>query len=205
MNYFYYSSSRHAISTGFLANRVVDFFIETQWPEPYRQDFTKLIEYAHDIRRRAVWSTAGRHQWAGLVQMKLPQAIRNHLPTLEKIFAGYLHLPARLVMEVQSLGDAVLTGDDDSKMPLLKIVEVENRLKETCGDVVDAEVERGASTDALLIKVYKHINGARAEKSLAGLGSKSLPIMRQGSDSVDEVQDVFQGGLSSETVQPRAP
>ena len=228
MNHFFYNSSRHAISTGFLANRVVDFFIETQWPVPYRQDYTKLIEYSYDIPRRAVWSTANRQQWAGLVQMKLPRAIRMHLPTLEKIFADYLHLPAKLVMEVQSLGDAILTGDDDSKLPLWKIEEVECRLKEAYGDVVDAEVELGASTDMILVKVYKQINDAkreerpiadvgggnfrgpkpgqlaraRSERVFAGLESKFLPILQRGSATEIELLDVIKGSLSAKTVLP---
>ena len=228
MNNFFYNSSLQPVSTGFLANRVVDFFIETQWPEPYRQDFTRLIEYSFDIPRRAAWSTANRQQWAALVQTKLPKAIRMYLPTLEKIFADYLHLPAKLVMEVQSLGDAILTGDDTSKLPLWKIEEVENRLKAACGDMVDAEVDLGTTTEALLIKLYKQIKDAkrdekpaadiggedfrgpkpgqlaraRSEKAFAGLESKFLPTLQLGAATLDQRLNVIKGSLTAKTVLP---
>ena len=228
MNNFFYNSSAQPVSTMFLANRIVDFFIETQWPEPYRQDFSRLIEYSFDIPRRAAWGTANRQQWVALVQTKLPKAICMHLPTLKMIFADYLRQPAKLVMEVQSLGDAILTGDDASKLPLWKIEEVEGRLQASCGDMVEAEVDLGASTDALLSKLYKQIKDAkrddkpmadiggedfrgpkpgqlaraRSEKAFAGLESKFLPTLQLGSATLDKRLNVIKGSLTAKTVLP---
>jgi hypothetical protein len=50
-----------------LWQRIPDFFLNTQWPKPYRRAFDDMNEYIFDLPRRASAKTATRNEWMAIV------------------------------------------------------------------------------------------------------------------------------------------
>ena len=104
-----------------------------------------------------------------MVQPILAKAIRKSLPTLAKTCMDFLDDAARLVREVQNLGDALLVMDSPPKLPFWKILEVEAILLKDYGDLIDSEVEAGGGSQELLAKVLDKakLGHAHASKDVA--------------------------------------
>lgn len=168
--YYYPSQASQPMATLFLVKRLVDFLIDTQWPEVYAQRFASLEEYAFDLPRRAEWKTATRQGWAALVQTKLANAIRMHLPTLEMIFRDYFDEPAKLVREVQALGDMVLSGDGATKLPFWHIEDIEKSLTQHFHGMVVSERDEGHDTGVIVEKLANRLKASKLNEKAGGEG-----------------------------------
>lgn len=136
----------------FLAHRLVDFLADVQWPHPYDVEYTRPIEYAFELAGRTKWPTATKGEWAALVRNKLGLAIRR-LPTLGKVFAGSLGNAPRLIREMARLGEATLTGDPSQRLTFWRIEEVEKKVAEQCGGVVNEMEKAGKATTEIVTKI----------------------------------------------------
>ena len=150
------------LSPQFLLRRLVDFFLDTEWPKVYKVSFKTWEEYAFDLANRALWKTATRQQWAAIVQGRLALAMKRHLPTLEELFHDYLDYPTTLVRETQSLGDLALLGDDAQKLPFWNIERVESVLAKDYAGLIHSERLEGKDTAQILEKVVERLKGAKA-------------------------------------------
>ena len=152
----YYHHSTPAsvvIAPSLLQTRLAQFFFDTQWPAPYRQDYKDAMEYIFELPKRAAWKTATRQEWVTMVQNKLKKAITRDLPTLEQLLHDALDDSTRLVMEVQTIGDMLLEGEGAAKLPLWNIQEVEGKLARDHGALIASEREEGLDTDEILVKL----------------------------------------------------
>ena len=162
--YFYPNAhAAAALSLDFLRKRLADFLLDTQWPTFYRQHFAEWDEYTYDLPRRAAWKTATRAQWPALVAHKLKNAIVRHFESLHGLFEDLLDDQTKLVREVQLLGDTLLPGVDNDKLPLLNLDKVEEELSRHFGDLIAAEREEGKDTAAIQSKLSGRIKAAAAQ------------------------------------------
>ena len=234
---FYYqmgadSGGLGGLSPAFLAPRVTDFLLESRWPHPYDQALPSWAEYTFDLPRRVVLKTATRQQWASMVRGRLARAISHYLPTLHTIFEDYYGDPDKLVRAVQTLGDAVLPGDDGLKLPFYKILEVEAHLEKYYSSTISSEREAGGDTDTILEKLDDRLAAAKnvskgvaavgdpdgedlrgpkpgqmsralAEASFSQLEAKHLENLRNGGTN-DERLKVIADNFQADTVLPKA-
>ena len=139
----------------FVLRRLLDFLRESEWPDIYRHDFTRWDDYAYDLSDRALWPTATRQEWTVLVQNKMARTLKRDMPTLTVLFHDYMGQPNKLVREVESLGDLVLTGLEAQKLPLYNLERLESMLTKTYGEIILAEEREGSSTEEMLHKVWE--------------------------------------------------
>ena len=160
---FYFSSNQaqNKMDPSFLCQRLASYLLESQWPDPYKQAYPRWIDYAFDLARRGTWKTATRQEWATLVYNKLAPAIEQHLPTLHKVFLEILDDPGTLSREYQSLGDLVLAGDEGTKYPFWKILDVEAILLKDYAGTILSEREAGGDTTSILAKLSERLRASR--------------------------------------------
>jgi hypothetical protein len=138
----------------FLAGRIVAFIVESRWPPPWGMDFQNLQDYAYDLPNRARWKVATRQEWASMIQTKLANGLNKSCPTLATLFEDIMDDSARLVREVQNIGDLMLANDAPPKLPFWKITEVEDTLRKDFGDLIESETEQGATLTQILAKIH---------------------------------------------------
>jgi hypothetical protein len=115
--HYYGTGNVMPITPVFLALRIADFFVDSQWPFPYQTAFNSPEDYLYDLPRRATAKTASRQEWLSIVLNKLPRAMRVHLPTLHELFKDVLDDPHALARDTQAIGNALLPGNDRDKLP----------------------------------------------------------------------------------------
>ena len=166
--YFYSTASGAVMTPAFLLNRVCDFLVETQWPRPYLYFFDKLENFSYDLPRRTNWQTATRQQWCVIVQDKLPTAIRLDLPTHFNLFEDFLDEPPKLVEQVQSVGDLVLTGESAQKLPFRTISDIEDKLTKDFQGLIKSERDAGHGSSEIVHKVKERLKAAQQERRSDG-------------------------------------
>ena len=176
--HFYPASQSIAHATpDFLAPRIAEFFINTQWPDPYVKTLDNWSDYAFDLPRRATWHVASRAEWSVIAQSKLPFALRANLPTLAMVFEDYLDEPAKLVREVEALGDMVLPGSDRDKQPLQRIEVVERRLAKDFAELISGERDNDAATEDIVDKLKERLRAVKASEKGTGDADSSDAII----------------------------
>ena len=233
MTTFYYPAGQAlgSISPAFLAPRLADFLVESKWPFPYEQAFSKWVDYSFDLPRQAAWKTATRQQWAAMIQGRLPYAVSTNLPMQNEVFKDYLTDPAKLVRAMQTLGDSILSGDEGQKLPFYKVMEIEAHLERFYQATITSEREEGGDTDAILEKLQDRIMAAKgsakvpaadrddddirgpkpgqmtralAEKSYSSLEAKHIDKLRAGNTTNDDRLVMFADNFAAESVIPKA-
>lgn len=160
-----------------IAYRVPAFLKETQWPYPYALEFPDQRDYAFDLSARAKWNRATRLEWTSLVHSRIVVAV-GRLSVLAEIMRDIEGEPAKLVKEVQRLGDVLLKGDTSQKLPFWRITEVEDYLARNLRGLVVEARAAGADTvqiiDRLLDVVQQEAPKDKGERVSEGLAIDSV-------------------------------
>ena len=165
----YFFPNGHPVSTAYLSRRVAGFFLETKWPVVYQVAYPRCEDYAYDLMRRAVWKRATRTEWPLIVQDKLPKTLTRKLPTLHSALKDFIHKPFELTAEVEAIGDLVLYGSDNVKLPLRDLEKVEGALLHGYADMIQSEIDDGKTTAELLVKLTERLRAAaKDDKAAAG-------------------------------------
>lgn len=168
---YYMGAAQAAIATPaqMIAYRVPAFFKETQWPFPYGVEFADQRDYAFDLSARAKWNRASRLEWTSLVQSRITTAVER-LPVLAEVMGDVIADAARLVKEVQRLGDVLLKGDSAHQLPFWRITEIEDYLARNLRGLVVESRAAGADTpqiiDRLLEVVQQEASKDKSERAV---------------------------------------
>jgi len=155
----------------FMASRLASFLNETRWPAVLRKEYSRTLDYAYDLPRRAAWKKASRQEWPTLVQHKLGYIVEHRLPTMSSLFRDYLVDSMTLVREVETVADMMLYGSDANKLPFRDLQKIEDMLTLNYGDMITSEAEEGKASSDTLHKLLEKLKAAQKEEK--GAASKS--------------------------------
>ena len=219
------------VAPSFLLQRLPQFLLESQWPDPYQEDFQLMTEYAFDLPGRASWTVASAQEWPALVQNKLRGALRRgKLPTLAELLLDAMDDPAKLVRMTQGLGDMLLGGATSRKLPFWQIHEVESKLLKTHGAMITRmRQEEESTTEDILSTIEERdralgsnikdtkegdegclgpkpgqVAKATAEPAYANLVVQYLPTLEQPGADNEKMLELIGACLAAETPLPKA-
>ena len=174
--YFTGGTTSQAVDPAFLLDKVTSFFVDTEWPQPYRAHLAKSMEYAYELPHRAAWKTATRQEWLVIITNKIGAAIRS-LPTLEMIFRDMLDHTLALSRGYEALGDAVL--GTTTGLPFWRIEDVEAMLTKDYGELIENEREAGTHSSDILVRLHDRLkashSGGATDRSAEGDGEAVGP------------------------------
>ena len=164
-----------------VATRMPEFFMTTRWPEPYSNAFMTSTEYGLDVTARARWPTATRAEWPALISNKIVEAVAQLTP-LQHALHSVMHSPTELMSYIIQMGDAILPGEVSQKIPLRRVTEINQYLKD-CQGVIDAGVASGFDTqriasELLMVMVPKSTSAAPAGDSVTTTEGEIVPPKR---------------------------
>mmetsp|Transcript_31452 Transcript_31452/g.78376 ORF Transcript_31452/g.78376 Transcript_31452/m.78376 type:complete len:397 (+) Transcript_31452:117-1307(+) len=168
MKQYYLAAAQAAIPMPpeMMAYRVPEFLKETRWPVPYAIEFDDLRDYAFDLSARVMWSKASRLEWTALVHSKVEKALRR-MPTLAEVLDDFNGQSAYLVRDIERLGDAILKGEQSTKRPFSRVMEVEQYLRDNVAGLVAQSRAAGVDSSKLVDRIIELAQpGTTTEKSL---------------------------------------
>ncbi|KAL3892839.1 MAG: hypothetical protein SGPRY_014734 [Prymnesium sp.] len=153
-----------AIVPQFLAHKIDSFWIETRWPYPLDIQMDKQIDHAYDLLPRSKWQKADRSAWRQLARPKIVGAVRLMSP-LYDVMHDVQSNPTALTREIQTLGDAILTGDTSQKLVFWRLEQINAHLLEHYSGLIEQEARAGKSTVSIVLKLVSLLQMAGEEKS----------------------------------------
>lgn len=158
------SSGGGAVVPQFLAHKLDSFWVETRWPFPFDIQSSKMIDHAYDVQPRSKWQRANRITWGQLVRPKIVEALKLLSP-LDDVMHEIRDNPTSLTRDIQTLGDAVLTGETSQKLVFWKLEQVNAHLNEHYAGLIEEEMRAGKGTSAIVGKLTSLMQMAREEKT----------------------------------------
>lgn len=140
------------IPPAFMAHRLGDFFEDSRWPHPYEMEHPSFLDYAFDLAPRARWQKASEDEWPALIQTKISRAVTRLYP-LSHLLADEQDQPAQLILQVQRLGDALLSGARAQKKVFRRITEVNAELDSSFRGLIEEGRAAGSNTTALMERI----------------------------------------------------
>lgn len=102
--------------------------------------------------------------WGELIRPKIVRALELLSP-LEYIMHEIRNNPTALTRDIQTLGDAVLTGETSQKLVFWKLDQINAHLNEHYAGLIEEEVRAGKDTSDIIGKLTSLMQMTRDEKT----------------------------------------